>query len=115
MESRIRFKQRVLVYKSLNGTAPVYIAETCIRRSFETEHYQLRSVVRGEFVVCVTKNVTLGIRSHRYAAPSLWNAHPQDIRELSLFLSQFHSKLKTFLHREVTIVDSRSAFVMFSS
>ena len=101
VESRVHFKQCMLVYTCLHGTAPVYIAEMCIRRCFDSEHYQLRSVVRGELVVPLAKKVTLGRRSFRYAGPSLWNALPRDIHDVSLSLSQFQSKLKTFLYREV--------------
>ena len=100
VESQIRFKQCILVYKCLHETAPVYIAETCIRRSFDSEHCQLRSAVGGELVVPLAKNLTPERRSFRYAGPSLWNAFPQDIPDVSLSLSQFQSKLKTFLYRE---------------
>ena len=55
VESRILFKQCMLVYKSLHRTAPVYIAEMCIRRSFDSKHYQFRSAVRGELVVPLVK------------------------------------------------------------
>ena len=91
------------MYKSLHGTALVYIyiAEMRIRRSFDREHYQLRCAVRGELVVPLAKKVTLGRRSNRFVGPSLWNALPQDIRDVSLSLSQFQYKLKTFLYREV--------------
>ena len=68
---RIRLKQRTLVYKSLHDTAPVYIAEMCIRRSLDTEHYHLRSAVCGELVMTLAKKVTLGRRSFRCAGPSL--------------------------------------------
>ena len=53
--SRIHFKQCMLVYMSLHGSAPVYIAEMCIQRSFDSEHYQLRSAVYGELVVLLEK------------------------------------------------------------
>ena len=71
VESRIRFLQCTLVNKNLHGTAPVYIVKICIRHSFDSEHYQLRSAVRGELFM---KKITLGRRSFRYAGPSLWNA-----------------------------------------
>ena len=89
VESRIHLKQCMLVYKSLHGTAPVYITDMCIRRSFDSEHYQHRSAARGELVVLLAKKVTIARRSFRYAGPSLWNALPQDIRDVSLSLSHF--------------------------
>ena len=101
VESWIRFKQCMLVCKSLHGIAPIYIVEMCFRRCFDSERYQLRSAVRGELVVPLAKIVTLGRRSFRYAGPSLWNALARDIRDVTHSLSQFQSKLKTFLYREV--------------
>ena len=89
------------MYKSLHGIAPVYIAEMCIRRSFDSEHYQLRSAVRGELVVPLAKKVTLGRRIFRYAGTTLWNALPQDNRDVSHSHSLFQDKIKTFLYREV--------------
>ena len=109
VESGIRFKQSLLVYKSLHGTAPLYIAEMCTRLSFDSEHYQLRSAVHGELVVPLAKKVTLGRHSYRYASPSLWNVLAQDIRDASFSLSQFQSKLKTFLYREVRLQNSLTA------
>ena len=41
----------MLVYRGLHRIAPSYIADMCVKRSFESEHYNLRSTVRGEFVV----------------------------------------------------------------
>ena len=35
---RIHFKQCMLVYRSLHGMAPSYIADVCIQRSFESQH-----------------------------------------------------------------------------
>ena len=76
------------------------VREICIRRSFDSEHYQLRSADHGQLVVHLAKYVK-GRRSFRHAGPSLWNALPQDIRGASLSLSQFQSNLKTFRYREV--------------
>ena len=42
---RIHFKHCMLVYRSLHGMAPSYIADMCVKRSFESEHYNLRSAV----------------------------------------------------------------------
>ena len=113
--SRIRFKQCMLVYKSLHGTAPVYIAEMCIRRSFDRKHYQLWSAVHGELVVPIAKKVTLGHRSFRYAGSPLWNSLPQDIRDAFLSLSQFQSKFKMFLYRKVYHIWLKKCFVTASS
>ena len=113
VESRIRFKRCLLLYKSLHGTAPEYIAEMCIRRSFDTEHYQLRSAVRGE-LCCASSEKSNSMTSQvRYAGPSLWNALPQGIRDLSLSLPA-HFSLNS---KRICIAkfDCGSAFVMTSS
>ena len=97
---RIHFKQCMLVYRSLHGMAPSYIADMCVKRSFESERYNLRSAVRGELVVPLARKSTLGRRSFKYSGPSLWNALSHDIRDSSLTFSQFRSGLKTLLYRE---------------
>ena len=89
----------MLVYKSVHGMAPSYIADMCVKRSFESEHYNLRSAVRGELVVPLVRKSTLRRRSFKYSGPSLWNALPHDIRDSSLTFSQFRSGLKTLLYR----------------
>ena len=72
-----------------------------VKRSFESEHYNLRSAVRGELVVPLARKSTLDHRSFKYSGPSLnWNALPHDIRDSSLTFSQFRSGLKTLLYRE---------------
>ena len=71
-----------------------------MKRSFESEHYILRSAVRGELVVQLARKSTLGRRSFKYGGSSLWNALPHDIRDPCLTFSQFRSELKTLLYRE---------------
>ena len=80
--------------------APSYIADMCVKRSFECEHYILRSAVRGELVLSLARKSTLGRRSFKYSGTSLWNALPHDIRDYCLTLSLFASGLKAVLYRE---------------
>ena len=75
-------------------------ADVCMKRSFESEHYNLRSAVRGELVVPLARKSTLGHCSFKYSGPSLWNALSHDIRDPCLMFSQFRSGLKTLLYRE---------------
>ena len=98
---RIHFKQCMLVYRSLSlhGMAPSYIADVCMKRSFESEHYNLRSAVRGELVVPLARKSTPSHRSFKYSCPSLSNALPHEIRDPCLTFSQFRSRLKTPLLR----------------
>ena len=79
-----------------------YIAEICTRRSFDTERCQLRSAVRDELIEPLAQKVTFGRRRFLYAGRSLWNAlQTRHIRDLSLSLCRFQTKLKSFLHREI--------------
>ena len=80
--------------------APAYIADMCVKRSLKSEHYNLRSAVRGELAVPIARKSTLGRRSFKYSGSSLWNALPHEIRDYCLTLSQFTSGLKTLLYRE---------------
>ena len=80
--------------------APSHIADMCVKRSFESEHSNLRNSVRGELVVPLARRSTLVCRSFKCSGPSLWNALPHDIRDYCLTLSQFTSGLKTLLHRD---------------
>ena len=75
---RIHFKQCMLVYRSVHGMAPSYIADMCVKHSFESELYNLCSAVRGELVVPLARKSTLGSRRIKYSGSSLWNALPHD-------------------------------------
>ena len=59
--TRIHFKHCVLVYKSLHGVAPAYIAELRIKRCCHSERYRLRSAVSGELVVPPKKKQLSGV------------------------------------------------------
>ena len=96
---RIHFKQCMLVYRSVDGIAPSYIADMCVKRSFESAHYNLRSSVRSKLVVPIARKSALGIRSFKYSGLSLLNALPHDIRDSCITFSQFRSRLKTLLYR----------------
>ena len=85
VHERILFKVLLLVFKCLNGMAPV---ELC---SLLTIHNVDNLTLRYMFLDSV-----YGRRSFRYAAPRLWNALPIAIRKLST-LENFKSKLKYHL------------------
>ena len=63
-------------------------------------HHQCRylhSAARGDLQVLATKTVTFGPRSFASSAPKLWNSLPQPLRDSTLTLRQFSSRLKTHL------------------
>lgn len=92
---RIKFKMAVLVYRSLHGTAPSYLA-----------HFQsvadapgrrgLRSADTAQLLVPRIRCVTFGSRSFPVAGAGIWNSLPTDITSAPN-LEIFRHRLKTFL------------------
>jgi hypothetical protein len=100
----LRFPERVyyrvchMVYKALNGKAPVYLAELLSRQT-NTSDLVLRSSVSGGVRLCEPqrqKPTCFGDRAFRNGAPAVWNGLPLDIRTASTE-SVFKKKLKTHL------------------
>jgi hypothetical protein len=95
LQARIRFKVLVLVYRCLNGTAPVYLSNMlCIKTSV----YSLRSVDGSSLEVPRTRT-KIAERSFHVIGPKWWNALPLDIKNSSTE-DIFRRNLKTQLFRE---------------
>ena len=96
VSARIDFKILLLVFKVLNGLGPLYLSELL-------EPYipnrNLRSSKKKLLVVPKYNLKTYGYRAFSHRAPTLWNALPDDIRQVDL-LETFKSKLKTHLFRQ---------------
>ena len=96
VSARIDFKILLLVFKVLNGLGPLYLSELL-------EPYipnrNLRSAKKKLLVVPKYNLRTYGYRAFSHRAPTLWNALPDDIRQVDL-LETFNSKLKTHLFRQ---------------
>jgi len=94
VQQRIDYKLCVLVYKCLHQGAPVYLSELCIPVA-STARSHLRSAAKECLIIsyCSTKNY--GQRSFSYSGPTLWNSLPLTLRDKSMSLSQFCSRLKT--------------------
>ena len=92
---RIIFKILLLVFKSLNNLAPLYIRNLL-------QHYNpgrsLRSANQCLLVVPRSNQKTYGDRAFSVIAPKLWNALPIDIK-LSNSLVIFKARLKTHLFK----------------
>ena len=69
---RILFKVLSLVYKALNGMAPLYITEISYRTCSRT----LRSTDHKLLAVPKSRLKTYGDRAFSVAAPKLWNELP---------------------------------------
>ena len=68
---RIDFKRCLLVFKALQGLAPVYIKNYCVKVS---SRWWLRSLLHHRLVIPPSsKTVLFGERSFAVGGPSLWN------------------------------------------
>ena len=96
---RIQFKILLLVYKTVNGHAPLYLSELIELKT--PGRYNLRSnsdtllLKHPAFKSCTT----LGDRSFTCAAPKLWNSLPRAIR-CADNVTIFKRLLKTHLFRD---------------
>ena len=97
IDSRIQYKLSSLCYNCLNSTAPDYLTE--LLRIFKPTR-QLRSS-SDTSILCIptVRTHSLGQRSFSYAAPTVWNTLPYEIRS-SNTSSYFKSSLKTYLFQQ---------------
>ena len=96
VSARIDFKILLLVFKVLNGLGPLYLSEL-LRPHIPDRN--LRSSKKKLLIVPKCNLKTYGRRAFSHRAPTLWNALPDDIRQVEL-LETFKSKLKTHLFRQ---------------
>ena len=95
---RIMYKILLIVYKSLNGCAPMYISDLL-------KLYVPTRVLRSsdKLFLCVPKsNNSWGDRSFAVAAPRLWNQLPFHIRS-SQTVASFKKNLKTHLMAYINV------------
>ena len=76
---RILFKVSLLVYKALNGMAPLYITELL---SYGTCSRSLRSTDQKLLAVSKSRLKTYGDRAFSVAVHKRWNELPLDLRSL---------------------------------
>ena len=97
IDSRIQYKLSSLCYNCLNSTAPDYLTE--LLRIYKPTR-QLRSS-SDTSILCIpaVRTHSLGQRSFSYAAPTVWNTLPYEIRS-SNTISSFKSSLKTYLFQQ---------------
>ena len=97
------YKIALLVYMSLHGLAPPYLADDCILASSDKFRRRLHSAdvdtciiltrTRGAFGT----RTRFGDRSFSAAGPRIWNSLPPDLRRPDIELGEFRRLLKTFL------------------
>jgi len=93
---RITFKLTSLVFRCLNDTAPVYLADSINRAADVGTRRSLRSSSSTAVVVPVTRRSTIGDRAFPVAAARAWNSLPSFVTSSSS-LSTFKRHLKTYL------------------
>ena len=89
----------IVVYRSLNGTAPRYLAADLRRLSDMPSRRRLRSSLTDQLDVRQSQCSAVGDRAFAVAGARLWNSLPHDI-VASDTLSHFRRGLKTFLFRQ---------------
>jgi len=95
VKQRIVYKLMLLTHKVLHGMAPMYLREL-IQEYNPTR--SLRSEQTGLLVIPRCR-LRVGERSFACAAPKLWNALPQQLRQVDS-LDAFKSSLKTYLFKK---------------
>jgi len=73
---RIQFKLATIVYRSLNGTAPHYLAADLRRLSDISSRRRLRSSLTVQLDVRQSQCSTVGDRAFAVAGARLWNSLP---------------------------------------
>ena len=96
VECRIKFKVLLLVFKCLNGKAPIYLAEIMkFKVTLKTRSSKDKLLLQVPW----TKRSTFGDRAFSVYGPRHWNKLPKHIRE-SDSVDSFKSSLKTHLFTE---------------
>jgi len=92
---RVNFKMATLVYLTLAGMAPAYLAADCQLVSDEGRR-QLRS---ANSRTCVVRRTYSSYEDRCFAAagPRLWNKLPTHLGQTDINFEQFKRLLKTFL------------------
>ena len=95
VEKRILFKLLLLVYKSLHGKGPEYLAELLVPY---VPQRNLRSSSENKLMVPKCHYEQTRKRAFSIRGPAEWNRLPQDIRSCSS-VESFKAALKTYLFR----------------
>ena len=96
ISKRIVFKVAILVYKSLHGLAPPYLADDCILASSVAGRTQLRSAANFD-LVWHGKSGGSRLRTFAVSGPKTWNSLPVELCSPELSIESFRKKLKHYL------------------
>ncbi len=90
VEARIKFKYLLMTWKCVHGKAPCYLQDLL------KSNTSIRTQYHNTFIVPKINNVTQGNIAFAKAAPSLWNALPENIRNIDK-IDRFKKMVKTHL------------------
>ena len=93
VHQRINYKILLLTFHALNSLAPSYLTELLVPH---VPLRNLRSTSQNLLTIPKTSSRTFGDRAFAFAAPTLWNSLPCEMRLIS-DIHIFKSALKTFL------------------
>jgi len=94
----VDYKLATLVYKSLQGQAPLYLVNDC-QLIADSGHPQLCSAHANILTVPRT-NTRLSDRSFSATAPRIWNSLPASLRQPDIEFGHFKQLLKAILFGE---------------
>ena len=98
IEQQIQFKILTITYKGINNTAPKYIMDLTKTSKPKRNNMQSNNA-RIMLNVPPVNYKTFTARSFSYAATTLWNELPKNIRE-SKTLDKFQQVLRTCLYKK---------------
>jgi len=85
----------MMIFKCRHQTVPQYLQELCVPVTASTRRHHLRSAARGDLQLLTCRTTSFGPRSFAACAPKLWNSLPPSLRDPTLTLTLFCSRLKT--------------------
>ncbi len=97
IQDRINFRQVTMVFQSINGLAPPYMANMF---NFATNRENTRQYDRNVLTVPPGKHKVVFEQSYRYSSIQLWNKVKPEIRDICClnYLKDYFNNVKTILH-----------------
>ena len=100
VRERVQYKCCLLVFKAMNGLAPSYLADFCVRVATLPCRSSLRSAAHHQLVL-LQRSTKCGDHSFSVAGPTAWNRLPENIK-LSPFVDVLKAQFKIILHQTIT-------------
>src|ERR1043165_3169170 len=99
---RIEYRVAALVWRCLQGLAPIYLRELCCLVSVVPGRRLLRSAEKGVLLVPFARSATMQNRDFAVVGPMIWNGLPPELRlHPGSLPDTFLTQLKTVLFRRI--------------